>query len=85
VKKKVGSPLFPASTIYLPTPALPEQLFSISMDMFIFKNLSFIRSTERKGELGGIRYLVEVSSRTILTAGEDCRSLSHTNILSKFL
>jgi hypothetical protein len=38
-----------------------------------------------RGELRVARYIVEVSSRNILTAGEDCGSLSHTNILSKFL
>jgi hypothetical protein len=42
-------PSFQQAQIYLPTSALPEQLFSISMNMFIFKNLSFIRSTEGEG------------------------------------
>jgi hypothetical protein len=46
-------PSFQQAQIYLPTPALPEQLFSISMDMFIFKDLSFIRSTEGEGEIKG--------------------------------
>jgi hypothetical protein len=44
---------FQQPQIYLPTPALPEQLFSISMDMFIFKNLSFIRSTGGEREIKG--------------------------------
>ncbi len=35
-------------------------------------------------KLRGVRYITEVSSRTILTVGEDRRSLSHTNIISKF-
>jgi hypothetical protein len=46
-------PSFQQAQIYLPTPALPEQLFSISMDMFIFKSLRFIRSTEGEGGING--------------------------------
>ncbi len=65
-KRNQEVPSFQQAQTYLPTPALPEQLFLISMDMFIFKNLSFIRSTEGEGgnlgvsDTSGNRYLIPI-------------------------
>jgi hypothetical protein len=52
-----------------------------SDDIYIFKNCGYSRGTKGEEVGGEVSLIIGVSSKTILTTGEDYKSLSHTNFL----